>query len=79
MAITVSIPKAKDVHKENLRADRKPKLEALDVLFIRAQEAGSDTTDIVSKKQQLRDVTNTVDEKTTLEDIKAVTLPDVGV
>jgi len=79
MAITVSIPKAKDVHKEHLRADRKPKLEALDVLFIRAQEAGSDTTDIVSKKQQLRDVTNTVDEKTTLEDIKAVTLPDVGV
>ena len=54
MAITVSIPKAKDVHKEHLRADRKPKLEALDVLFIRAQEAGSDTTDIVSKKQQLR-------------------------
>ena len=79
MAIQVNINKAKAITKDRLRQERTPKLEALDVQFQRALEAGSDTTDIVNKKQQLRDAPASVDSMTTVEQLKAVTLPDVGV
>jgi hypothetical protein len=79
MVISIDISKAKEIHKGELRIERKEKLEALDVLYMKAQEAGSDTTDIVSKKQLLRDATKAVDNKDTPEEIKAVELPDVGV
>jgi hypothetical protein len=79
MAIQVNINKAKDITKDRLRAERTPKLEALDVQFQRALEAGSDTTDIVNKKQQLRDAPASVDSMATVEQLKAATLPDVGV
>jgi len=79
MAIQVNINKAKDITKDRLRVERTPKLEALDVQFQRALEAGSDTTDIVNKKQQLRDAPAQVDSMTTVEQLKSATLPDVGV
>lgn len=79
MAIAININKAKDITKNRLRVERQPKLEALDVQFQRALEAGSDTTDIVNKKQQLRDAPASVDSMTTVEQLKAATLPDVGV
>ena len=79
MAIQVNITKAKDITKDRLRQERQPKLEALDVAFQRALEAGSDTTDIVNKKQQLRDAPASVDSMTTVEELKSATLPDVGV
>ena len=70
--ITISIPKAKDFTKDRLRADRKPLLEAQDMLFMQAQEAGSDTTAIVAEKQRLRDITNGVDDCTTTDQLKAL-------
>ena len=79
MAIQVNINKAKDITKDRLRQERTPKLEALDVQFQRALEAGSSTTDIANKKQQLRDAPAQVDSMTTVEQLKAATLPDVGV
>ena len=79
MAININIAKAKDITKNRLRAERTPKLEALDVQFIQAQESGSDTSAIVAKKQQLRDAPASVDSMTTVEQLKAATLPDVGV
>jgi hypothetical protein len=79
MAISIDIPKAREVHKEELRIERREKFKALDVLFMIAQEKGEDTTDIVAKKQLLRDATKEVDGKSTVETIKAVNLPDVGV
>jgi hypothetical protein len=71
MPITVDITKAKVITKDRLRADRKPLLEAQDVLFMRAQEAGSSTTAIVTEKQRLRDITNQVDSMTTTDELKA--------
>ena len=68
--ITIDIAKAKEITKEKLRADRKPLLEAQDVLFQRALETGADTTDIVAEKQRLRDITNDVDAMTTEEELK---------
>jgi len=72
--ITVSIPKAKDITKDRLRADRKPLLEAQDVLFMKAQETGADTTDIVAEKKRLRDITNDVDSCVTTDELKALTV-----
>ena len=79
MGIVTNIDKAKDITKDRLREERKPKLEALDLQFMRAQETGADTTDIVNKKQQLRDAPAQVDTMTTVEELKAASLPDVGV
>ena len=79
MSITIDITKAKDITKDRLRAERKPLLEALDIEFIKAQEQGADTTAIVAEKQRLRDITKQVDNLTTVEELKAATLPDVGV
>ena len=73
MPITVSITKAKNLTKDRLRIDRKPLLEAQDVLFMKAQEAGSSTTDIVTEKNRLRDITNQVDSMTTTDQLKAAT------
>ena len=70
MAIQVNINKAKDITKDRLREERKPLLEAQDVLYMRAQEAGEDTTAIVAEKQRLRDITNQVDTMTTVEELK---------
>ena len=72
--ITVSIPKAKDITKDRLRADRKPLLEEQDVLFMQAQEAGSDTTAIVAEKNRLRDITKDADSCTTTDQLKALTV-----
>ena len=57
MGISIDIEKAREIHKGELRIERKEKLEALDILFMKAQEAGEDTSDIVAKKQLLRDAT----------------------
>jgi hypothetical protein len=46
---------AKEIHKTNIRRARKLKLEELDVEFQKAQETGASTTDIVAKKNALRD------------------------
>ena len=74
--ITVNIPKAKDITKDRLRADRKPLLEAQDVLFMQAQESGADTTDIVAEKQTLRDITKDVDTCTTTDQLKALSVEE---
>ena len=70
--ITVNLSKAKDITKDRLRLDRKPLLEAQDVLFMQAQESGADTTDIVAEKQRLRDITKGVDTCTTTDQLKAL-------
>ena len=71
MPITVDINKAKAITKDRLRADRKPLLEAQDILFMKAQEAGTSTSAIVTEKQRLRDITTQVDSMTTTDELKA--------
>ena len=46
---------AKEIHKTNIRNARTPKLAELDIEFQKALETGASTTDIVAKKQALRD------------------------
>jgi len=71
MPITVDINKAKVITKDRLRADRKPLLEEQDILFMKAQEAGTSTSAIVTEKQRLRDITKQVDSMTTTDELKA--------
>ncbi len=54
--ITVDIPKAKVITKNKLREERKPLLEAQDILFMQAQESGTDISSIVTEKQRRRDI-----------------------
>ena len=74
MPIQVDITKAKVITKDRLRIDRKPLLEAQDILFMKAQEAGTSTSAIVTEKQRLRDITNQVDSMTTTDELKAATV-----
>ena len=72
MPVTINISKAKDIWIDKIRKARKLKLEELDVEFIKAQETSSDTSAIVTKKQELRDYPAQVDSATTTDEIKAV-------
>jgi len=74
MPIQVDITKAKVITKDRLRADRKPLLEAQDILFMQAQEASADTSAIVTEKNRLRDITNQVDSMSTTDALKAATV-----
>ena len=55
MGFGIDMAKAREIHKTNIRTARAPKLAELDVEFQKAQESGSSTTDIVAKKNALRD------------------------
>ena len=72
--ITIDMNKAKEITKETLRRDRKPLLEAQDILFMQAQESGADTTAIVAEKQRLRDITKDADSCTTTDELKSLTI-----
>ena len=74
MAIIIDLNKAKDITKDRLRVERKPLLEAQDILFQRALESGADTSAIVAEKQRLRDITNQVDTMTTVEELKGASV-----
>ena len=70
--ITINLSKAKEITKERLRGERKPLLEAQDVLFMKAQEDGTDTSAIVTEKNRLRDITKLADSASTTDELKAI-------
>ena len=72
--ITINLDKAKDITKDRLREERKPLLDAQDVLFQRALETGADTTAIVAEKQRLRDITQLADAATTTDELKQISV-----
>ena len=55
MGFGIDMTKAREIHKNNIRLARQPLLEALDIEFQKALETGASTTNIVTKKQALRD------------------------
>ena len=55
MGFGINMAKAREIHKANIRNARVSKLAELDIEFQKALETSSSTTDIVSKKQALRD------------------------
>ena len=72
MPMQINFTKAQALTKVRLRRERKPLFDEQDIAFQRALETSADTTTIVAEKQRLRDITNQVDEMTTLDELKAV-------
>ena len=74
--IKVNMDKAREIKKDMIRAERSPKLAALDVEFMRAVEAGDTDLQatIAAKKQALRDATDdpAIASATTPDELKAV-------
>ena len=73
MGFGINIAKAKEIHKTNIREARTPLLTALDIDFQKALETSASTTDIVAKKQALRDAPadSAIDAATTTDELKA--------
>jgi hypothetical protein len=74
--VEVDMTAAKAIHKDNLRAERKPRLEALDVDYMKALEAGSGADAIATQKATLRNITADarIDACTTPEQLIALDL-----
>ena len=72
--INVNMTKAKDIWRDKIREERVEKLATSDVQFTRALESSADTTDIVAKKQALRDAPadSRIDAATTPDELKLV-------
>jgi hypothetical protein len=80
--ISVNMDKAKDLWRNKIRAAREAEFAALDAAFMKAMETGADTTEIVAKKQTLRDAPAhpDIDAATTPDELKAVQpIPNVTV
>ena len=73
--ITINFAKAQDITKDRLREERKPLLESLDVVMLRNLSNPETLASIEAKKQVLRDATNQVNTMTTLDELKAASLP----
>jgi hypothetical protein len=70
MGINIDFGKAVEITQSRLRAERKPLMEAQDVLYMKATEQGTDTKAIVAEKQRLRDITKI--SATTLDELKGL-------
>ena len=57
-AVEVDMTTAVAIHKDNLRAERAPRLADLDVQYMKALEAGTGAAEIAAQKQTLRDITD---------------------
>ena len=75
-AVDVDMATALAIHKDNLRAERKPRLDALDVEYMKALEAGTGSADIAAQKATLRDITDDarLAAATTPDELKALDL-----
>jgi hypothetical protein len=51
------MPKAVEIQKDKIRAERAPEMEKLDVEFMRKLEQGADVAPVSAKKAALRDIT----------------------
>lgn len=68
--IVINRTKAEQTVWERLRVERDVRLSELDVAFMRALEAGEDTSPIAAQKQALRDVTQ--------KDLSALSIVDLA-
>lgn len=75
-AVEVDMTSARNIHKDNLRQERAPRLADLDVQYMKALEAGSGAAEIATQKQTLRDITEDarIAAATTPDELKALDL-----
>jgi hypothetical protein len=72
--VNVDMDYARELHRNRMRGARFNKLAELDIEFQRALETGTDTKDIVARKQALRDVTKDpgIEAATTTQELRSV-------
>tara|TARA_R100001015_G_C4626666_1_gene185771 strand:- start:1289 stop:1555 length:267 start_codon:yes stop_codon:yes gene_type:complete len=70
--LSIDMSVAKELHKNKIRSAREIKLQSLDIDFQRAIETSANTTEIVAKKQALRDApnVNAIENATTTDDLR---------
>ena len=75
-AVEVDMTNALAIHKDNLRAERAPRLADLDVQYMKALEAGTGAAEIASEKETLRNITDDarLAAATTPDELKALDL-----
>ena len=75
-AVDVDMTAALAIHKDNLRAERAPRLADLDVSYMKALEAGTGAADIAAEKETLRNITDDsrLAAATTPDELKALDL-----
>lgn len=74
MAFILNIEKAKEIYLNKLRRFREDKWGDLDVQYMKSLETGNQTniSEIVAKKEQLRNITNIdLSEITTISELKS--------
>lgn len=75
-SLCVNMEKAREIHRNRMREARAPKLQVLDVAYVRALEGGdaAGAQTIAAQKQTLRDVTvdPSIEAASTPEELKAV-------
>jgi len=69
--ISEDLDEAKSIFANKVREARTPLLIALDTDFMKAQETGASTTQIVADKQALRDAPTAGDSATSIAELKA--------
>ena len=72
MIIQIDIPRAKEITKNRLRAEREPLLQALDIEMMKNLSDTAKLAEIEAEKQRLRDITKVVDSLLTVEELKVV-------
>jgi len=75
-AVEIDMTEALAIHKDNLRAERAPRLAALDVAYMKALEAGTGAAEIAAQKETLRNITDDarLAAATTPDELKALDL-----
>lgn len=74
MIIQIDIPRAKEITKNRLRAEREPLLQALDIEVVKNLSDTEKLAEIEAEKQKLRDITKVVDTLSTVEELKWITV-----
>ena len=70
--ITIDIPRAQEITKDRLRAERTPLLQALDIEMMKNLSDATKLAEIEAEKQRLRDITLVVDTLETVDELKAI-------
>lgn len=77
--ITVDMVKAREIKRDQLRADREPILAELDAQFMKALETNQDISGIVAHKTALRDAPNhpSIEKASTIDELKDITIDSI--
>lgn len=70
--IKIDIPKAQEITKDRLRAERTPLLQALDIEMMKNLSDTEKLAEIEAEKQRLRDITKVVDTLNVIDELKAI-------